>query len=84
MAIKFFKSNHCTPCKMMEPIMKEVSEELAIEYQTIDTDTIEGHEISKKYKVDRIPTIIKETDGEVKSLVGLKSKDVLLDFLKNV
>ncbi len=71
-----FWAEWCQPCHLIIPTI----EELAAEYQgkvkvgKVDTDS--NHELSVKYGISAIPTIILFQDGEViKKFVGLTSKD---------
>lgn len=75
----------CGPCKAMAPAI----EELAVEYEgrvkigKMDVD--ENPEISQRYGIQSIPTILFFKNGEsVDSTVGVKSKDTLADKLDSL
>ena len=55
-----FYANWCGPCKMLGPILEEVSD--LIQIVKVDVDNFE--EISKKYRVMSIPTIVLFKNGE--------------------
>ena len=67
-----FYANWCGPCKMLGPILEEVSD--LIQIVKVDVDNFE--EISKKYRVMSIPTIVLFKNGEeIKRNVGFIDKN---------
>ena len=80
-----FWAEWCQPCRMLAPTI----DELAAEYQgkakvgKLDTDS--NREVSMKYGISAIPTVILFKDGEVqKKFVGLTSKDQFKTALDDV
>jgi len=63
MKILYFTAPWCQPCKMLGPQMEAVAEEgIPVQKVNVDTDT----ELSTKYGVRNIPTLLKVDDsGEV-------------------
>ena len=73
-----FYANWCGPCKMLGPILEEVSD--LIQIVKVDVDNFE--EISKKYRVMSIPTIVLFKNGEeIKRNVGFIDKNILEKFI---
>ena len=73
-----FYANWCGPCKMLGPILEEVSD--LIQIVKVDVDNFE--EISKKYRVMSIPTIVLFKNGEeLKRNVGFIDKNTLEKFI---
>ena len=73
-----FYANWCGPCKMLGPILEEVSD--LIQIVKVDVDNFE--EISKKYRVMSIPTIVLFKNGEeIKRNVGFIDKNTLEKFI---
>ena len=73
-----FYANWCGPCKMLGPILEEVSD--LIQIVKVDVDNFE--EISKKYRVMSIPTIVLFKNGEeIKRNVGFIDKNTLEEFI---
>ena len=71
-----FWAEWCQPCRMLSPTI----DQLATEYQgkakvgKVDTDS--NREISVKYGIQAIPTVLLFKNGQVqKKFVGLTSKD---------
>ena len=79
--IDFF-ANWCGPCKMMSPVIDEIAEELQnIKVGKINVD--ENQELTMKYDVMSIPTIVIIKDGkEIKRFVGVQDKENLIKDLK--
>ena len=76
-----FYANWCGPCKMLSPIIEEISEETP-NYTFYKVNVDEASEISRKYGVMSIPTLIKFENGEQKDKsIGLKSKEDLITWL---
>lgn len=72
----------CGPCKMLSPILDEVSNE-ASEYTFYKLDVDEAENVSEEYGIMSIPTLLIFENGELKEkLVGLKSKEELINILK--
>ena len=73
-----FYANWCGPCKMLGPILEEVSD--LIQIVKVDVDNFE--EISKKYRVMSIPTVVLFKNGEeIKRNVGFIDKNTLEKFI---
>ena len=73
-----FYANWCGPCKMLGPILEEVSD--LIQIVKVDVDNFE--EISKKYRVMSIPTIVLFKNGEeIKRNVGFIDKNPVEKFI---
>ena len=68
----------CGPCKMIAPMIAEISEEYDGKAVICKIDTDEQREAAVKHGISAIPTIILFQSGEVKNnWVGLTSKDDL-------
>lgn len=78
--IDFF-ATWCGPCKMLSPVMDEISSELKnVNFYKIDVD--KNEDVAMEYGIMSIPTIIIFKDGKVvNSIVGLKSKDELINII---
>ena len=71
----------CGPCRMMEPVLKEIAEEnegLTVGKLNVD----ENPAIATKFDILSIPTLLVFVDGQVaKKLVGAMPKKRLLEEL---
>ena len=74
-----FFANWCGPCKMLSPIMDEISNEVTV--YKVDTD--EEEDLARDYGIMSIPCVIAFKDGEeINRSIGLKSKDEILEMIK--
>ncbi len=76
-----FNATWCGPCKMLAPILEELSDERRdVKFVSIDTD--EEDELSSEYGIMSIPCLILFKDGkEVNRSVGFMSKEDLNSFI---
>lgn len=73
-----FWAEWCQPCKMLAPTIDQVAKEFAGRAKVGKLDTDSNREISVKYGITAIPTVIVFKNGEaVKKFVGLTSKNDL-------
>ncbi len=71
-----FWAEWCQPCKMLVPTIEELATEYEGKVKIGKVDTDSNREVSIKYGVSAIPTIMLFNGGEVvKKFVGLTSKD---------
>ena len=74
----------CGPCKMMDPIFAEVSEERPdVVFGKVNVD--QEPTLAQKYDIHAIPTLLVIVDGKVvKSSVGAMTKEALVQLLNEV
>tara|TARA_Y100001936_G_scaffold107129_1_gene105210 strand:+ start:331 stop:726 length:396 start_codon:yes stop_codon:yes gene_type:complete len=72
----------CGPCKSIAPILDEVSREYEKKVKIAKLDVDQNHEISKKYGIRGIPTLMLFKDGNVIAThTGALSKSQLTTFI---
>ena len=77
-----FYASWCGPCKMLAPILEEISKEVDVQICSVDVD--DNFDLAKSYGVMSVPTLILFNNGiDVKRAIGLKNKDFILDMLKD-
>jgi thioredoxin 1 len=77
-----FWAEWCGPCKMIAPILDQVSAEYGERLQVAKVDVEENQAIAMKYGVRSIPTLILFKDGVVEAQhVGMLSKGQLGQLL---
>lgn len=83
-AVVDFSATWCGPCKMLAPLLEEVSEEMeGIEFYNVDVD--ENNALAIEYGITNIPAILVMQDGVKKDLlVGFRPKDMLKEEILKV
>lgn len=75
----YFSAQWCGPCKMLGPVMNEISAEIPVEKIDVDVD----FETAQKYGVRNIPTVVLvDGESEVQRFIGVQPKQRYLDAVK--
>lgn len=73
----------CGPCKMLGPIIDELSESVN-DVKICKVNTDEADQIAIRYRVMSIPTLMLFKGGEpAATMIGLKSKSEILQFIQS-
>lgn len=68
----------CGPCKMLAPVIDEVSEALAGKAKFVKVNVDENPVVSSQFRIASIPTVMIFKDGKaVDTLVGFRPKDAI-------
>lgn len=77
-----FWAEWCGPCKMIAPVLEEIAEEHAGKLQIGKLNIDDNLDVTRRYDVMSIPTLILFKDGEPKlRLIGAKPKGQLVQEL---
>lgn len=77
-----FFATWCGPCKMMAPVIDELSGEFDGKAKIGKLDVDENNKTASEFGVQSIPTLILFKDGaEVERMVGFQSKEALKEVL---
>jgi thioredoxin 1 len=77
-----FYADWCGPCRMVSPIVDAIAEEHP-EYLICKVNVDEESELSEKFGVFSIPTLVVLDKGEVINKVsGARPKEAILDLLR--
>lgn len=80
-----FYATWCGPCKMMAPIVEDLSKEYEGKAVIAKLDTDDAIGIAQKYRIMSIPSFVFFKDGEaVKSIRGSMSKAELKEILDSL
>lgn len=72
----------CGPCKMLSPVIEELANDFDGKAKICKVNTDEEAELSAKFGVRSIPTLIFFKDGQVvDTLIGAQSKQTISDKL---
>lgn len=76
-----FYADWCGPCKMIAPILEEISETEDVTVLKVNVDA--SNDLAQQYGVVNIPTMITFVNGEMhKKHVGALPKDQILELAK--
>ncbi|MCB0570351.1 MAG: thioredoxin, partial [Phaeodactylibacter sp.] len=79
-----FWAEWCGPCRMIAPIIEELSKEYAGKVTVGKVNVDYNPEVSMKYGIRSIPTVLILKNGEVvDKQVGVTSKKVLVDKIES-
>ena len=74
-----FYADWCGPCRMLGPVMEEISKE----HKVFKVNTDDEEELAMEYGIMSIPCVIAFKDGkEVNRSIGLVDKDTILNLIK--
>ena len=72
----------CGPCQMLGPIIEELASELKDKVKVVKLNTDENPQVSQKYNITGIPTVMIFDKGQVREqLVGFRGKQDYLTAL---
>ncbi len=75
----------CGPCRMIAPIIEELSEDFDGKATIAKVNTDEEQDISVKYGIRSIPAILFFKDGEVvDQMIGAASKDAFAEKINSI
>ena len=78
-----FYADWCGPCKMLAPVLEEVSEEYAGKVNFFNVDVDENPDLAMQYKIMNIPALVVLKKGEkVDTQVGFAPKENIVEFIK--
>lgn len=72
----------CGPCQMLTPVMEEISTEFTGKVKVVKINVDEENEISARYNVSSIPTVILFVDGQIKeTIIGFHQKQDYVNLI---
>ena len=78
-----FWATWCMPCRAMSPVIKELAGQTKGKIKVGKVDVDQNPELSRRFNVQNIPNLIILKDGkEVENLVGVQSKEALIQALE--
>ena len=78
-----FYADWCMPCKMLSPILEELSEEID-DVKIVKVNTDKTQELASSFGIMSIPTLLFVKDGKViDTLVGMRPKEELERVIKS-
>lgn len=82
LALIDFSAQWCGPCKMLAPILDDVSKELSGKVSFFNVDIDENPNLASQFAIQNIPSLVLFKDGEkVDMQVGFQPRANLLQFI---
>ena len=79
-----FWAEWCGPCKMLTPILEELSNEMKNEINIVKVNLDENQDLAMKYSIRSIPTLLLFKEGHlIDTKVGLLPKNEIVTWLKS-
>lgn len=76
-----FNATWCGPCKMLGPVLEEISSEND-NFKIVSIDVDEEEDLAREYSVFSIPCLVLIKDGkEANRTVGFMAKEDILTFI---
>ena len=79
-----FFADWCGPCKVMNPIIKEVKEIIGDDATILKVNVDNNQALARKYQIRGVPTFIIFKNGDVQwQQSGIIDKNKLVDIIKS-
>jgi thioredoxin 1 len=79
-----FWAEWCGPCRMVSPILEQLSEEHGDKVSFVKLNVDENPQVAASYRITSIPTLNVYSGGEVvKQIIGAKPKSAIMGDLKD-
>ena len=79
-----FWAEWCGPCKMLTPILEELSDEMIKEISIVKVNLDENQDLAMKYSIRSIPTLLLFKEGNlIDTKVGLLPKSEIVTWFKS-
>ena len=84
-SILYFSAVWCGPCKILKPVMEEISNEMSDSIDIHYIDINDNMELAGKYQIMSVPTLLFIKGGEIKNkIVGLQPKTNIIHAINNI
>ncbi|MBQ8841857.1 MAG: thioredoxin [Ruminiclostridium sp.] len=77
-----FYAGWCTPCRMIYPILEDISDELIGSVKVVRVNVCEESELAGYYNILNVPTMMVFRDGKVTDrIIGATGKRQIMELL---
>jgi thioredoxin 1 len=84
-SVLYFSAAWCGPCKILKPVMEEISKEMSDNIDINYIDINDNMELCAKYGIMSVPTLLFIKEGENKNkIVGLQPKTNIIHAINNI
>ena len=83
-ALVDFSATWCGPCRMLAPVVEDLSEKLQGQVDFYNVDVDEAPSLAAEYKVMSIPCLVLMKQGRfVDQLIGFRPEAQILDWIRS-
>ena len=83
-AVVDFNATWCGPCRMLGPVLQEISEEMKGQVDFYGVDVDENEALARQFGVMSVPMVALMKNGVLKDVkVGFAPKAVYVDWIKS-
>lgn len=83
-AVVDFNATWCGPCRMLAPVLEEVSEELKGQVSFYSVDVDECPSLAAEYRVQSVPCLVMMKKGQfVSQSVGFKPRPAIASWIRD-
>lgn len=80
-----FWAGWCGPCRLLAPVIEDLAGQFDGKAKICKIDTDSENELTTKFSIRSIPTLIYMKDGEiVEQTIGVASKQVIADKINSI
>lgn len=81
-AVVDFSATWCGPCKMLAPVLEDVSSDMEGKVAFYNVDIDENPNLTEEYGIMSVPSLIMLKDGvKIDMHVGFSPKDAIVSFI---
>lgn len=78
-----FYAGWCTPCRMLSPVLEDISDNLSGEVKVARVDVSAEDDLAEKFHILSVPTMMIFKNGKVTdTLVGAAGKQQIMELLR--
>lgn len=83
-AVVDFSATWCGPCKMLAPVLEDISEKLSGKAQFYNVDVDDAPELAAAYRVNSVPCVVLMKKGEfVDQSIGFKPGPMISAWIES-
>lgn len=83
-ALVDFSATWCGPCKMLAPVLEDISEKLGYKVKFYNVDVDDAPELAAEYRVNSVPCVVMMKKGEfVDQSIGFKPAPMITSWIES-